>query len=233
MHGRGSCVPSPADYWIKRGFKIDPAAMPDYAKGRRTERDTRRPMAWPPSRMNGTSWLRTSSTARQEWSLKKRDTKNGPRRQASKIACKSPNTRHRDHGASRRIGPFCRDFPHSRTSRGGDRTGWLGREDLYGAFEVKHLFHGILHFLPSSQFLCSTWNPVSSPRPTCVGRRRAQGLSRPAVALSWPHTPLFPGRALTAPARVGTLVVVGGMTIRGELAIGRGSSRHNLVFGGP
>jgi hypothetical protein len=24
---------------------------------------------------------------------------------------------------------------------------------LYGAFEVKHLFHGILHFLPSSFFV--------------------------------------------------------------------------------
>src|SRR4051794_4196255 len=51
-----------------------------------------------------------------------------------------------------------------------DCPAWLGCEDLYGAFEVKHLFHGILHFLPSSQFLCLTWNPVSSPRPTCVGR---------------------------------------------------------------
>src|SRR5204863_515775 len=28
-----------------------------------------------------------------------------------------------------------------------------------------HFFHCIIHFLPSSQFLCSTWNPVSSPRP--------------------------------------------------------------------
>jgi hypothetical protein len=37
MYGRGGCVPSPAEYWIKRGFTIDPAAMPDYAKGRRQE----------------------------------------------------------------------------------------------------------------------------------------------------------------------------------------------------
>ena len=42
--------------------------------------------------------------------------------------------------------------------------------------------------LSSSQFLCSTWNPVSSPRPTRVGSRRAQGLSGPAVAL---RRPLF------------------------------------------
>ncbi len=71
---------------------------------------------------------------------------------------------------------------------------------LYGAFEVKHLFHGSLHFLPSSQFLCSTWKSVSSPRPTSVGRRRAQGLSRPAVALPRPHAPLFPGRVLIDPS---------------------------------
>ena len=37
--------------------------------------------------------------------------------------------------------------------------------------------------LSSFQFLCSTRNPVSSPRPTRVGSRRAQGQSRPAVAL--------------------------------------------------
>ena len=52
--------------------------------------------------------------------------------------------------------------------------------------------------LSSSQFLCSTWNPVSSPRPTHVGSRRAQGLSGPAVARDLPRTPTFPGRALTA-----------------------------------
>ena len=54
--------------------------------------------------------------------------------------------------------------------------------------------------LSSFQFLCSTWNPVSSPRPMGVGSRRAQGLSRPAVALRWPHAPSFPGRALIDPS---------------------------------
>ena len=55
---------------------------------------------------------------------------------------------------------------------------------LYGDFEVKHYFTAPSTFsVSSSQFLCSTWNPVSSPRPARVGRRRAQGLSRPAVAL--------------------------------------------------
>src|SRR5450432_4054457 len=82
--------------------------------------------------------------------------------------------------------------------------------------QVKQLFYTILNFLhpsffvrlgipflsqlPSSQFLCSTWNPVSSPRPTRVEGRRAQGLSRSAVAPPWPHAPSFPGRALTAPS---------------------------------
>ena len=61
-------------------------------------------------------------------------------------------------------------------------------------FEVKHYVTALSTFLlPSSQFLCSTWNPVSSPRPARVGRRRAQGLSRPAVAL-----PLLTLRCLEA-----------------------------------
>src|SRR5260370_39756173 len=37
-------------------------------------------------------------------------------------------------------------------------------QTLYDASDVKHLFNGILPFLPSSRFLCSIWNPVSSPR---------------------------------------------------------------------
>src|SRR5450631_3222622 len=50
---------------------------------------------------------------------------------------------------------------------------------LYGAFEVKHIFYTILYFL-SFQFLCSTRNPVSSPRPTPLveadAHRACQGL---------------------------------------------------------
>src|SRR5262249_7602619 len=60
--------------------------------------------------------------------------------------------------------------------------------------------HSPLLSLPSYQFLCSTWNPVSSPRPTRVGGRRTQGLSRSAVALAWRHAQSFAGRALTAPS---------------------------------
>src|SRR5882672_7755765 len=43
---------------------------------------------------------------------------------------------------------------------------------LYGAFEVKHIFYTPL---PPFQFLCSTWNPVSSPRPTHVLRPARTG----------------------------------------------------------
>jgi hypothetical protein len=54
------------------------------------------------------------------------------------------------------------------------------------ASTISTTFTTFLHFLYYPLFLCSTWNPVSSPRPTNVGGRRAQGLSRPAVALRWP-----------------------------------------------
>src|SRR5215468_467129 len=45
---------------------------------------------------------------------------------------------------------------------------------LYEAFEVKRYFTAFSTFFVP-QFLCSTWNPVSSPRPTRVGSRRARG----------------------------------------------------------
>jgi Protein of unknown function (DUF3489) len=123
------------------------------------------------------------------------------------LAATSPSLPAHDHTASQsanRNSKRSRVIAMLRSPRGATIAAMMKATDwqqhLYGAFKVKHLFHGILHFLPSSQFLCSTWNPVSSPRPTCVGRRRAQGRSRPAVALAWPHAPLFPGRALTAPS---------------------------------
>ena len=63
----------------------------------------------------------------------------------------------------------------------GTSAGAYAGSSLYEAFEVKHYFTPF--FTSSFQFLCSTRNPVSSPRPTRVRSRRAQGLSRPAVAL--------------------------------------------------
>jgi hypothetical protein len=93
---------------------------------------------------------------------------------------------------------------------------------LYGAFEVKHLFHTLLHFLHSS-FFVRLGIPFLRPDPQVgavkVGRRSA--LAARSV-VSRPR--------LDRPEHGGTVVVVG-TTIRGELAIGRGSSRHNLVFG--
>src|ERR1700693_6321393 len=67
-----------------------------------------------------------------------------------------------------------------------------------GASKSSTYFTHSLPPLPSYQFLCSTWNPVSSPRPTRVGGRRAQGLSRSAVALAWRHARALPDRALPA-----------------------------------
>src|SRR6516225_8294626 len=109
-----------------------------------------------------------------------------------------------------------------------------GEAERLGSFEVEHKldFHHLLHrqigrllalvwgprsqalifthsplpSLPSYQFLCSTWNPVSSPRPTRVGGRRAQGLSRSAVAPTWRHAQSFAGRALTAPSTAARLL---------------------------
>src|ERR1700738_3902093 len=66
--------------------------------------------------------------------------------------------------------------------------------------------------------------------PTVLQSRRAPELSRLAVA---PHLAAYSGLArphLDSFEHDGSLDAVG-TTIRGELAIGRGSSRHNLVFG--
>jgi hypothetical protein len=99
---------------------------------------------------------------------------------------------------------------------------------LYGAFVVKHLFHTILHFLHSS-FFVRLGIPFLRPdphvlRPTRTGSvkvGRRSGLAVRSV-VSRPR--------LDRPEHGATLVVVG-TTIRGELAIGPGSSCHNLVFG--
>ena len=69
-------------------------------------------------------------------------------------------------------------------------------------------------FFPSSQFLCSTRKPVSSPRHTHSGGRRAQGLSRTALLQRRRRLVLY------WPEHDGTLDAVG-MTIRGEPAVGR------------
>ena len=64
-----------------------------------------------------------------------------------------------------------------------------------------------------------------------ASERRAQGLSRSAVALPWPRAPSFPGRALTDTSTAEHAGCGRDDDQRGALPSGAGSSRHNLVFG--
>jgi hypothetical protein len=99
---------------------------------------------------------------------------------------------------------------------------------LYGAFEVKHYFTAfstsfisVSLFDLESRFFAPTRSIAKPARVGAVkvGRRpnlaAYSGLARPHLDSFEHDSPLD---------AVGT-------TIRGELAIGRGSSRHNLVFG--
>ena len=52
------------------------------------------------------------------------------------------------------------------------------------------------------QFLCSAAEPVSSPRPALLRRRRAQWMSRLAVAPTLPNTVTLPGHALISTSTV-------------------------------
>src|SRR5580700_475298 len=79
------------------------------------------------------------------------------------------------------------------------------------------------------RFLCSTWNPVSSPRPAVLRSRRAQELSRLAVATTLRHTPPLPGHPLDSFEHDGTLGAVG-MTIRGELAFRARINRATTLY---
>ena len=66
------------------------------------------------------------------------------------------------------------------------------------------------------------WLSVSSSRPWFRSRRRAQKLSRLAVVPTLRHTSALLGHTLTASSTMAPFGAVG-MTIRGELAFGRGS----------
>ncbi len=76
-------------------------------------------------------------------------------------------------------------------------------------------------FLSSSVSLFDL-KAVSSSRPGLRSRRRAQELSRLAVAPTLRHDPALPGHTLTASSTTARLVR-SGMTIRGEPAFGRES----------
>jgi hypothetical protein len=80
--------------------------------------------------------------------------------------------------------------------------GIAANSPLYGAKFVKGVPRGAYPF--SLPFLCSTWQPVSSPRPTHPRRRRAQQRSRLA-APSGGHDRL----GLDGSEHDGTLAVVG------------------------
>jgi hypothetical protein len=83
-------------------------------------------------------------------------------------------------------------------------------ETLYGAFEVKHLFHSILHFLHPS-FFVRLGIPVCIAKPARAGAVKVGRRSNPAARtdLAWPHLYSF--------EHDGPLDAVG-MTIRGEPA---------------
>jgi hypothetical protein len=99
---------------------------------------------------------------------------------------------------------------------------------LYGAFFVKgfggatHLFSFIGFFVRSQgRFFIPTRPLLTAARAGAVKVGRRTNLSA-CSALARPY--------LDGSEHDGTLDVIG-ITIRGELAIGRGSSRRNLVFG--
>jgi hypothetical protein len=112
---------------------------------------------------------------------------------------------------------------------------WTGRSEgfspLYGAFEVKHLFHAfstsftlpVSLFDLESRFFAPThtcWRPARTGA-VKVGRR--SGLAARSV-VSRP--------CLDSPEHGGTLVVVGMTRPRGARCRGTRNSRRNLVSGG-
>src|SRR6266849_165045 len=78
------------------------------------------------------------------------------------------------------------------------------------------------HLLSFVSFFVRSEKPVSSSRPAAAPGRRAQELSRLAVAPTFRHASPLPGHTLTASSTTARSVRVG-MTIRGEPAFGRGS----------
>ena len=111
---------------------------------------------------------------------------------------------------------------------------WTGRSPgfspLYGALEVKHLFHA---FSTSFfQFLCSTWNPVSSPRPNTCWRPTRTGAVKAGRRSTLAARSVVSRPRLDSPEHGGTLVVVGMTRPRGARCRGTRNSRRNLVSGG-
>src|SRR5271169_1413952 len=111
---------------------------------------------------------------------------------------------------------------------------WTGRyRRLYGLFIVKRFQSGDLSFLLSFiGFFVRSGIPFLRPDPQYCKSRRAQELSRLAVAPTFPRPLPLARPYLDSSEHGGTLDAVG-MTIRGEPAFGRANqSRHILVCGG-
>jgi hypothetical protein len=116
---------------------------------------------------------------------------------------------------------------------------------LYGAFVVKRFQRVIFLSCFLDRVSLFDWNPVSSSRPAGFFVRLESRFFIPTRSIAKParagavkvgrRTNLSTRSALARPyldssEHGGTLDAVG-MTIRGEPAFGRKSSRHNLVFG--
>jgi len=105
---------------------------------------------------------------------------------------------------------YARFIATTKQSAPGRRIGTFGLAvgaacALYGAFFVKEFRHADASFIVH-QFLCSIRKPVPSSRPALRPCRRAQELSRLAVApTSW-HAPPLPGHTLTASSTTARLV---------------------------
>src|SRR5512132_1649405 len=65
-----------------------------------------------------------------------------------------------------------------------------------------HPLYGSQPAYGRGQFLCSAAEPVSSPRPALLRRRRAQWMSRLTVAPTLPNTLTLPGHALISTSTV-------------------------------
>jgi len=94
---------------------------------------------------------------------------------------------------------------------------------------VSRDFAGATHLFSFIGFFVRSQSPFLRPdAPFAHGGARRGRQGWPSRQ-PFPHAPPTPGHTLTAPSTTARLTRSG--TIRGELAIGRGSSRRNLVFG--
>src|SRR5262249_10573945 len=120
----------------------------------------------------------------------------------------------------------------SRAAAVKDGPPWGPPEGLVLVWGFRSQAHFARHSpFPSFQFLCSTLNPVSSPRPTLLGLPRTGAVKagrRSALAVR----SVVSRPRLDRPEHGGRLVVVGMTRPRGARCQGTRNSRRNLVSGG-